>query len=481
MRSVWGFIKEVINDLFLEDLRQGLIDLGPVGWDVRLMVVGGLLTTLVTLLAALLFGHGLLAGGEVAFSTSDAPDKVFSIPFAALVLATLVFVAGWAVLLAGAARCRVWVFLLVGAIFVVQALVMANAVAGSALSTLAFTCMLPLAAILALGGYFALRSLRRRWTWIGIPEIAWWLGLVAAFIALFWISGESNSAVASYFAISMNVVFILATLYWFYLSINIADIGVRVGRLVVKGIRQLLAPQLARWLILVFLLFKPLLSFGLFGLTEFMSLALDLYVSWLPVAVALVLLLLRRYSATAAYVLLSLSIILSVMSVGLALAQGGSDFASFILEQTGLVSPLISFVALTTWDMASSGARFANGDGKNLPRAGRLVLYAGALTLAATATLFYTAAGNPVLQEMADNVLLVGLALLGIPYILFVVWRRRERLIGPPVQEKEGLTMLHRLPRAAWAAVVAMAVALTCCGCLGIWIVWMARAGAATP
>lgn len=476
MRSLWGFVKEIISDLFLEDLRQGLIDLRPVGWDVRLMVVGGLLTTLATLLAALLFGHGLLAGGEVAFTTSDAPDKVFSIPFAALVLAILVFTVGWAVLLSGAARCRVWVFLLVGALFVVQALVMANAIAGSTLSTLAFTCMLPLATILALGGYFALRYLRRRWTWIGIPEIAWWLGLVAAFIVLFWIGGDSNSAVASYFSISMNVVFILAALYWFYLSINIADIGVKLGRLTVIGTRQLLSPQLARWLILVFILFKPLLSFGLFGLTGLTSLALDIYASLLPIVVALVLLVLRRYSATAAYVLLSLSITLSTMSVGLALAQGGSDFASFILEQTGLASPLISFVALTMWDMASSGARFANSDGKNLPRAGRLALYAGALTLAATATLFYTAAGNPLLQETADSVLLAGLAFLGIPYILFVVWRRRENLIGPPVQEREGLTMLHRLPRAAWAAVIAMAVMLTCCGCLGIWIIWISMA-----
>ncbi len=56
--------------------------------------------------------------------------------------------------------------------------------------------------------------------------------------------------------------------------------------------------------------------------------------------------------------------------------------------------------------------------------------------------------------------------------IIFVIWRKRESLIGPSVQEKEGLTMLHRLSRPAWAAVIALAVVMTCCSCLGLWTVW---------
>lgn len=470
------FIKEIINDLIWEDLRRGLIDLRPERWDVRLMAAIGLLATLAMLLAVLSFSHGLLAGNPVVLKFSNAPDTTYSIPFVALMLAMLGFAVGWALLLAGGARCRFWVFLLIGALFVVQALVLGNAVAGSDLSLLAFTCLLSLEVVLALGSYFALRYLRRKWTWVGIPEIAWWLGLVSAFVALIWIGGESNSAIATYFAISISVVLILATFYWFYLAIDIAEVGVKVGRLVVNGARQLLSPQLARWLILVFLLFKPFFSFGLFGLTESLSLALDIFASLAPIVIAVVLLLVRRYSATAAYVLLSLSLTLSVMGVSLALAQGGSDFSSFILERTKLVSPIVIFVTLTIWDIASSGARFANNDGKILPRAGRIPLYAGALTLATTTTMFYTAAHNPLLQEMADNALLLGLAILGIPYILFVTWRRREMMIGSPLREEEGLALFRRMPRKAWAAVVALAIVIACCGCFSLWTIWMARA-----
>ncbi len=410
MSKAWALLKENWNALFWEDFKQGLIDLRPVGWDVRLLVAAGLLTVLVTLGATLLFGHGS-AGSKVTFTPdpTNAPDATFSIPFVALLLAMLTFTVGWALLLAGAARCRFWVLALAGVLFAIQALVLGNAIAGSAMPLLAFVCLEPLGIGMALGGYFGLRYLRRRWPWVGMIEIVWWLGLVSVFIALIWIGSESSAAVASYFTIGAGVVIILAAFLWFYLAVDIVDIGIKLGYLVVNGVRPWLPPQPARWLILAPLLLKPVIAFGI---TETDFLVLDIVGSLAVAMAAVVLLVLRRYSATAAYVLLSLSVVLSVVSVGLALAERGNDFSEFILEWTGLASPLVSFVVLTVWDMAASGARFANGDGKNLPRAGRMLLYGGALTLAVTAS------GNPLLEQVANSALASGLGSLGLFYII---------------------------------------------------------------
>lgn len=472
MREVWSFIKDGFKTFFWEGFREGLIDLRPAGWDVRILVVVGLITVLATLAATLLFGHGLVLVGGVAFESGSDPVIALSIPLVALVLATLVFAIGWAYLLAGAARCRVWVFLVAGVFFGIQALILANAVAGSQLATIVYTCLLPVVVILALVSYFVLRRLRHR-AWIGLVEPVWWLGLTSVFVILVWVSGDSNAAVASYFATSVGIVFILAAFYWFYLSINIVGMGLGLGRWVVSGTRLLLSPQLGRWMILIFLLLKPVIAFAVFGITDFQFLALDIIVS-LPLAVVpWVLLPLRRYSANAAYVLLSLSIALTVTFYALELALGGSDFSSLLLERTGLVSPLISFVVLTLWDMATSGARFANSEGKHLPREGRMLLYSGGLMLAATTTLFYTAAGDSSLQEMANNALVAGLGTLGLLYFAFVVWRRREMLIGSMVGAEEGLALLRRLPRAASVGVIVVVAGVGCCLCSALWLIWL--------
>ncbi|MBE9507841.1 MAG: hypothetical protein IMY86_07300 [Chloroflexi bacterium] len=105
MREVWSFIKDGFKTFFWEGFREGLIDLRPAGWDVRILVVVGLITVLATLAATLLFGHGLVLVGGVAFESGSDPVIALSIPLVALVLATLVFAIGWAYLLAGAAGC----------------------------------------------------------------------------------------------------------------------------------------------------------------------------------------------------------------------------------------------------------------------------------------------------------------------------------------------------------------------------------------
>lgn len=470
MRGVWGFLKDGFRLLFWEGFREGLIDLRPVGWDVRLLVGTGLLVVLVTLAATLLFGHGLVFVGEVTFEPDPDSTDTLSISFLALVLATAVFAVGWAYVLGGAARCSVWVFLTIGLFFALQTLVLANAFAGSNAAMLAYACLLPIVVILALAGYFVLRRLRHR-AWVGMLESLWWLGLTSVFIVLMWVTGDSNAAVASHFAVSTGSILVLAAAYWFYLALDVVGMGLGLGRWTVTGTRVLLIPQAARWLILIFLMLKPLVAFAVFAITEFSFLALDMFASIGLAAVGLVVLPFWRRSTAAAYVLLSLSVALMVAFYALELALGGSDFNSLLLEQTGLISPLISFVVLTLWDMATSGARFANKDGRWLPREGRMLLYAGGLMVAAMATLFYTAAGDPRLQDMANNALVSGLAILGGGYILFIVWRRREVLIGPAVGDEEGLARLRQLPRAVWVAMIVLTGGAGCCLCVVLWAI----------
>lgn len=470
MKRGWGFVKEGFETFFWEDFAEGLIDLRPVGWDVRFLVVAGVIAVLITLGATLLFGHGLVLIGGVPFEPVNDSISQVSIPLLGLGAATLTFTVGWAYLLAGAARSRLWVFLLVGASGVLQAIILASAMAESRAGMLVYGFLLLAVVALGFGSYFLLRRLRRR-AWAGGGEIAWWLGLPAVFVILMWIGGESNTAVASSFAVSVGTIFILAAFYWLYLSLSVVDLGVGVGRWVIGGVRMLIPPQMARWLILAFLLLKPFVSFALFAITEFSFLALDIFASLILAVVALVLLPLRRYSSTAAYILASLSLALMVVAYALELATSGSDFSSLILDRTGIVSPLVSFVLLTLWDMASAGARFANSDGKNLPRTGRMLLYIGGLILAATAMLFYTAAGDPSLQELSNNTLVAGLGTLGLLYLVFIVWRRRETLIGSAVDVREGAAWLHRLPRWALVVIILSVTGAGLCLCAMLWLI----------
>lgn len=472
-KEIWSLLKDGFRGVFLDDIREGLIDLRPVRWDVRLLAVAGLVTVLVTMAATLFFGHGYFIVGKVAYETGTTNNvETFAIPFFALTLATIVFAVGWGAVLTGAARCRWWVFLLIGLFFLLQLLVLANALLESVLGSVVYLCLLPLTGIGALVSYLVLPRLRHR-VWVGLVESIWWTGLVALFVILIWVVGDDGGAVASSFALSLGSVFILSAFYWFYLSTSVVDLGVGIGRWVLSGVRLFLPSQFSRWLILIFLLLKPFLAFALFALTEFAFLSLDVFGSILLVIVVLVLLAIRRYSARASYVLFSISIASQVVFYALELAQTGSDFSSLLLEQLGIVSPLVSFVLLTLWDMASSGARFANTDGKHLPRAGRIVLYTGGLILAATTTLFYSAAGDPTLQETANSALIGGLGTLGLVRFGFIIWRRRELLLGPEIGEREGLGPLRRMSRRGLAVIIALAAVMGICLCGTLWLVWL--------
>ena len=463
-RRFRDFLGQSFHVLFWDDFREGLIDLQPVRWDVRTLTILGGGVMVITLLATLLFGHGFALTREVPFEAEEI-DASLTIPTLALVLATLVFALGWAYLLGGAARCSLWVFFVAEFLFAIQTLILANALIQSEMAVLLYTLNLAVLAVLGLGGYLIFEALRPRWGIIGLLEGGWWFGQTVPFIILIWLTGESPGAVATNFGISVGLITIVVAFYWFYLSIDVIDMGAALAKWFVGGTRILLPPGPARWLIGLFLCFKPFVAFGLFGLTRLQFMAVDMFASLLLLLALLVLLALRRYSRTAAYVLLSLSILLTFAAYMLDLAAAGSDLSSLLLQKVGLVSPVVSFVVLTLWDIAASGARFANGDGKHFPQEGRVLLYVGGLMLAATLTLFYTASGNPILENLINDTLLGGLGTLGLLYIIFIVWRQRAALIGPPVKSEEGLSQLRQLSPTSWRVLILLAGLLMACLC----------------
>ena len=464
MSGLWSFLKSGFRSLFWDGIREGLIDLRGVGWGVRLLALLALAAVLATLAATLLFDGGWVPAKLVAFDAGFEEPRPLAIPLVALWLVSLVYAVGWGYLMAGAARCSPVLFLVIGALYGLNLLVLAPT---ASFSPLAHAGLLLVVAVLGIGGYILLRRVGRR-SWLGLVEAGCWVGLTLVFVAGAWLGADNSAQVASSLCSSVGTVYIAAAVYWAYLSLSVVDLGMAVGRWTVTGVRLLLPAPPARWLILTFTLLKPVAVLGLVLLVELGALAFDMLISAALAVVCLGLLMFRRYSASASYVLLAASIAVTVASCGLELAFGGGDFQSVVLSGLGLAGPAVSFVVLTLWDVASSGARFANRDGNRMPREGRLLLYSGAIMLAAMATLFYISAADPHFVDLANNTLVAGLGFLGLPYLLHSIWRRRERLIGPPVEEAEGWARLQAVSGRAWAAVVMAVAAPACCLVLGL-------------
>jgi len=154
------------------------------------------------------------------------------------------------------------------------------------------------------------------------------------------------------------------------------------------------------------------------------------------------------------------------------MAFAGKDFTELLLKLTGLFPPMLLYIGLTTYNLFGMGLDFTGVDGRILPKRARVLLYFGTLLLVVACMLFLTnerfADTNLVskdFQELTNSLFASSAFFLGIPYVIWVLWKRRELLIG---LEKDYLSpprwpWLGRVPRPAWIALsLVMACACTC-------------------
>ena len=185
------------------------------------------------------------------------------------------------------------------------------------------------------------------------------------------------------------------------------------------------------------LLARPIISFALI-LNDGGWWGIDLLVSLLLASWALALRIRGRLSAPAASALLALSLVLPVLTLGWSQPFREADLTTAVFAvagaTTGVLPAALLFVGLAAYDVLNFGAR---ADGRVMPRGRRVLIYFGVVLLVTGFTLFFLNArvvdtGQPdeSLELLIDMPFVIGILFLGLPYLAWLVWQHRERLVG---------------------------------------------------
>jgi hypothetical protein len=163
------------------------------------------------------------------------------------------------------------------------------------------------------------------------------------------------------------------------------------------------------------------------------------------------------------------------------MAFAGQDFAELLLRMTGIFPPLLLFVGLTTYNLFGMGVAFTGVDGHILPRRARMLLYFGTLILVVATMLFLSnerkAETNQLfvdIQPMINGLLALSAFALGIPYVIWMLLKRRELLTGSEkdFSSSPRWTWLERVSGKGWFA-LSLILACSCsCTLTGI-LFWM--------
>jgi len=430
IREVAATARGAARDHLREKAREGLIDLATLPENLRRLAMAGYASAGL-LLAGVLFGE-LFGRGHAGVTFHDG-IRLVRVPVGVLVLAGAGFAAGWAALLAGASRCPRGIFWPLFLLFLLEAFALTGPVAGG--WGRALLLLVPAVALAFRG--------RQRADWAERPalEVACWFGTALLCVILLGLLAPHASVAAEALFGSLLIPF-LALLPWFaLLGMEVVEAALKLGRWLVRPLRKRLSDRaLSRaavpLLTLLWLAGLAALS-GTSGgmLEEVIGLTL---LAALPVLLAALLLALaRRLTGRAAAILITLHLAFFPLGFGFALSLRGQGFAEWVLATTGLFPPVFLFAALIVYDAFNAGPRFAEGDSRLLPRPARVLLYFGMLLLLLSFALLRLNARVPAtgrldqeVQEILNGWFGAGLVVCGLPYLGWILWKRRGWLAG---------------------------------------------------
>ena len=162
------------------------------------------------------------------------------------------------------------------------------------------------------------------------------------------------------------------------------------------------------------------------------------------------------------------------------LASEGHDFTELLLKFTGIFPPTLLFVGLTTYNLLGMGVTFTAVDGRILPKRSRVLLYFGTLLLVVACMLFFSneriVATNQLsmdLQNWVNTPFYISALFLGIPYVIWLIWKRREVLTGAEAEFTQAPRWrgLERVPKQAWLG-ISILMACTCSCLLTVILFW---------
>lgn len=357
------------------------------------------------------------------------------------------FIFGWAFLLAGAAQSRRRILLPVLAIFGLTTI-------GASLGAFGLLPCLTIVAVFGLsvaaGRIPALRD-NREW----VTALSFLIPFVTT--ALFTLAGSQFGSSLGQ-ALTGFWMYPILLAIWALSGITIVDTAADLAKWVNEKLAQLLAPTpLYAAIILTIFVRLTIAIWGVFAIAVLFGSALDGSVEMDNTQLALisvigvemlvgipillwmgVLALTRRWQPRSVFLAFATSLILPIVILGLILSLGGTDISDLIgtgIERAGLIPPVLLFVFFLTVSLLSLGSSFAGGDSAIFPRSARIYLSLG-LVLLLLNFVFNSvnldlAGGDDVsLATLQDSLFPLSLLVLGLPYFLFMLFRRQEKLVG---------------------------------------------------
>jgi uncharacterized membrane protein YozB (DUF420 family) len=477
-RGVSRLLRTIFRVL-LAPLREALIDFSGLSLSLRILAVLGYASVSLLLMLTLVLDLLKDRLALITYTSYGSEPAVGQVPFFVLIVSGFCFVLGWAYILTGATDSRRRVFLPVAAIFALQLFLFFPE--NTSFACLWF-CTAPVLILALVGSHFFTRT-KRFWREFPLIEFAVWFGVLLFYVAMFWFSNTSAEEVAKRISGIFAFVGLANFPLWVFFGLGLVDLAISVARTIVTTLRKLFPGEVLRALAVLFVLIRPILAIFPVMLEQLDSFAgglvfFDALLSTLPLLALLVgLALFKRWNTRNATVVIALSFALPVFILFVFPSfQGGAgnifDPMEAALSGIGLFAPLLLFVALMAHSVLSVGSAFANTEGTIIPRSGRTLLIFGFALLAIALTIFSVNLRDEggqldqSFQEAFDAFFGLGVFFLGLPYLGWVLWRRRDRLVGSEAEFENAEPVFAGLARGSgrvWLVVTIVVIVLCIC------------------
>ncbi len=405
-----------------------------------------------------IFQHNI---SQIVFTPPGDSPTLQQIPILALIAGLLAMALSWAFLLTGATDGHPVLFIPIVLLFGAQLLCVMPLEQNAAM--LAWCCTAPLLWIGSTTTHLFTYK-KPFWKNFQIGEFLIWLGITGLFFLLYALSSGSLSQLASNLSGIFALISFLLIPLWLASGLAVVDAAVDLGKRFINLVRKRFGDDVLKALSAFLIITRPTLALILAmndilkaGGGELpepgpltMTVGLDFFFSLPVLIVAAILLIARRWNARNAATWLAVSIASPAFTLGLVLALGGTniyDPLEFTTEQIGLGPSLLVFAALIAHSTLSLGVRLSEKDGKLAPRSSRILLGFGLVLSVLGVTLIsinqrdaLTGLLNRELQTAVNLLFALSVFLFGLPYLLFILFFRRHRLIGKP-EEFDALTV----------------------------------------
>lgn len=470
LKRAFAWLRELIVTLYIAPLRETLIDFSQLSLSLKILAWGGYAAVSLLLLMTLLFeifGARLPMVHFTAFEGSELVSK--HVPTLVMIVSSLGLTLAWAYIMTGATDCRRRIFLPVLAIFGAQLFFMIpfsgldsdSFVSG--LRVLPFCGTAPLL-LLAVFGFYMRTHRKKAWRDYPLIEFVGWIIISLYYLMGLWLIAADRKNVAEALVASFHIMTFVALPWWFLNGLALIHAALGLGHSLTILLRRLIPNSLLRILVLFIVLVHPtvMLFTTAFNTSPgnpselFIALFTDAVLATPLILLMLGLMIARRWNTKNAVMLLTLSLALPFFSAGFVAAFSGRELLNpleMTAEGADSLAPTLVFVLLMAYNVLSLGSAFANKDGESAPRSGRVLLGLGAAILIISGTIFSVnirdAAGelDQSFRTAIDAFFTVGVFVLGIPYLVWTAWKRREILSGDNEKLKDVVPLLSPLDK----------------------------------